>query len=356
MDMPETFQGIEETSSKGIESVDRLSKEQLDVNRLRNGLQILNKMEGGKLVRHQVRGVFESEESQILAEKAAIQLALDNDPHMLDVFRLLVPTDENFVQTYEELSKKYAVEDNNNLRVTAYLWDLTHEFWSTTDLDLNSLEDQQVVESKFEKIKELATEIGKHTVIGTHQTRTQEAATQIREDKVIFRSNEKAQYEGFGTYTGILGGFQTWGTEGTFTFPVDLSTTLPIIVSSTDPEAMANVLAQGVSLEDGKPYGIAIWESSSSVKLHPWQVEMMRKHVDPNLEVIQYSDEHDENEKPWTSDHICPVVVISTDTPPIVWGSISRVLNIPSVIRKEDVSKYEAWVSSGKLKSRMLDF
>lgn len=356
MDMQETSQGIEQTSSEGTKPVDRFSNDQLDVSKLREGLQILNKMEDGKLVQHQVRGAFESEEAQVLAEKAAIQLALDNNPYMLDVFRLLVPTDENFVQTYDELSKKYDVEGNDNLRVAAYLWDLTHEFWSTTDLDLNSLEDQRVIESKLEKIKELSTELGKHTITGTHQTRTPEAATHIREDKVIFRSAEKAQYEGFGTYTGILGGFQTWGTEGTFTFPVDLSTSLPIIVSATDPEAMANVLAQGVSLEDGKPHGIAIWESSSSIKLHTWQVEMMRKYIDPNLEVIQYSDERDDNGKTWTSDHICPVVAISTEVPPIVWGSVSRVLNIPAVIRKEDVSKYEEWVNTGKLKSRKLDF
>lgn len=355
LNMQETTLTMEPSTNKKISFEDQLNPEQLDVRYLEQGLQILNRTRDGERIRTQLRGVFESEEAQIVAERAAIQLAQDNDPRMLEVFRLLVPTDETFVKTYEELSSKYNVENNENLRVVAYLWDLTMEFWSTTYLDLNSLEDQGIVESKLEKIIMLATELGEHSVTATHQTRTQKSANQIMEDGVIYRSSEKAQYEGFGTYTGILGGFQNWGQEGTFTFPVALSTTLPIIVSSTDPEAMANVLAQGVTIEDGKPFGIPIWESSSSVKLHKWQVEMLRKYIDPNLEVIQYTDEYEDRGTVWASDHICPVVVISSEVPPIVWGSISRVLNIPAVIKKEDVAKYEESVNTGKLKSRKLD-
>lgn len=277
-------------------------------------------------------GEFVDEESRSEAERILIKMAIENNPDMLKVFKYL--GGDKGIDLAKSIESKYNLHVDN-LEVAGYLYDFTYLIWSTTWMDFENQNDQNRVSVILPEIVNIASELGKYSVLATHQTQNEDNVKPIRLSQELGKSGP-SDFEGAGVYVGILGGFSKWGVEeDTFYFKISLADTFPIITDRQDPQAMAVVLGDNLDIHLGvdaiaTPEGVIKWNNDEFYSVNNLANEFQLTEIERVLKcraVVEKIGKHD------------VAVVIDTELPPIVWASVARALHIGQVVTRKEFIK-----------------
>lgn len=308
--------------------------------------------------RHGNYNSLEDKEREII-EKAIVQYGLQNRNLLLDALKITGrETDDLFIT---ELEKKYGVEIPN-AKMASNVFGLTYRMWEMNNIlrrayygddgrdheddeDYEATDDiikkeEGLIKEKLMAIKKYAQDLAVYQAHATHITDI-ESARMISAQRNIEKSDSSIShhYEGSGVYTGILGSFKDWQ-EGSnldeikeFNFEIEIKDTLPIMVNYKYPQAMANVLGDGLFIpKEGEtrahPVGLREWNNSEydERETEEWKIKMLEKILDCRAVITK--DEKNER-----------CVILDTEEAPVVWASLCRALRIKRAIPESELFK-----------------
>jgi hypothetical protein len=196
----------------------------------------------------------------------------------------------------------------------------------------------------LKEIKENARFLALHEVEATHANSPGNLQSILKDGYLVKSSTEfNHHFEGDGVYCGILGSYRNWyqnsyGEGDTLLeFKVPLSQTIPIIVNYQSPKAMCNVLTNKLILEKSnslnknlKVYcGAPQWlDEEKDGELANWKVDMLKNLFNCEVELVK--DEFNRD-----------MVILDTEEPAIVWGSVARTLRLRRVVPLSSINELD---------------
>lgn len=276
-----------------------------------------------------------------LFEKAVIDSCAQNNPQLLMLLnRMGVETDRNF-RTY--LENTYDVPfPLEQLDAAVELFRATYESWRVSHMcrslgeNIPSNEMVREMVQRLSALADSAKRLSLYQLEATHATSFFSAA-KIDEMQTVTASKsnpeDASQYEGDGVYTGVFGSYRDWNPDHMYVFRLPLEDTLPMIVSYNFPQALANVLSEGLYIQYRHQYqataeGIIQWRQTEYPDRIPqWKQQIFEYIVQAKAELVVDGDQGD-------------CLIVDTDADPIVWASIARALEIRRCIPREQYQRY----------------